>query len=39
MMLIPEGSVKNEEICRKRVGKILHKHIEKIIGYFLEAEN
>lgn len=37
LMLIPEGSVRNEEVCRKRVAKILHKHIEKIVCSFLEA--
>lgn len=37
LMLMPEGSVRNEEVCRKRVGKILHKHIEKVVGSFLDA--
>lgn len=37
LLLMPEGSVRNEEVCGKRVNKILHKHIEKIVGSFLDS--
>jgi hypothetical protein len=36
-MLIPEGGLRNEEVCRKRVAKILHRHIERVIGHFLDS--
>jgi hypothetical protein len=36
-LLMPEGSVSNEEVCRKRVSKILHRHIENLVGHFLNT--
>lgn len=37
LLLMPEGSVRNEEVCRKRVRKILHRHLEKVVGSLLDA--